>query len=264
MSLKFDHIVLLVHDLERAAADFAALGFTVLERADINASHGSTVFRFISLADGSYILLTSFTGPDAQAKHRLGSVLAAGEGHADWSFTVDDASALGTELKSAGIPVSGPVAVSNVVEGGHRWSLDLLMLGRGAGGDVALPFVVSDNEGRAHRIPGPSAHANGSRGIAGLRVSSSDIEAVVQTLAAIGGKDVGASPDNPGDRRVDFGATWIDVAPDGIAHGRAGGGIVEAILTTDAEVPNGGRVLDIDLAHGARFRLVRSGEGMRC
>lgn len=259
MSLQFDHVVLLVNDLEKAAADFSALGFTILERADINASHGSTVFRFVSLADGSYILLTAFTSPEAMAKHRLGPVLEAGEGHADWSFTVANATALGNQLKEAGMPVGGPVVVSNEVEGGHKWGLDLLMLGRGAGGDVALPFVVSDNEGREYRIPGPSTHANGATAMVGIRLSSVDVETVLRTLVAIGGKDAGASPTNAGDRRVDFGATWIDIAPEAVTGGRAGGGIVEVVLaSSDPALPAGGRVLDVGLAHGAPIRLVKA------
>ncbi|MCR5856436.1 VOC family protein [Mesorhizobium sp. J428] len=259
MSLQFDHVVLLVNDLEKAARDFATLGFTILQRADINASHGSTMFRFVSLADGSYILLTAFTGPEAMARHRLGPVLEAGEGHADWSFAVADASALGAAMRAAGKPVGGPVVVSNVVEGGHRWGLDLLMLGRGAGGDVALPFVVSDNEGRNHRVPGPSIHANGASAMAGIRLSSVDGDTVVKTLAAIGGKDAGMSPANAGDRRVDFGPVWIDVAPENVAGSRAGGGIVEVVLTsTDAGLPAGGRVLDLALAHGAPIRLIKA------
>lgn len=258
MSLKFDHVVLLVNDLEQAARDFEALGFTILKRADVNASHGSTVFRFVSLADGSYVLLTAFTGPEAMARHRLGPVLEAGEGHADWSFTVADASALGAELKAAGRPVGGPVVVSNVVEGGHQWGLDLLMLGRGAGGDVALPFVVSDNEGRGFRIPGPSVHVNGAEAMIGIRLSSADVDTVAETLLAIGGKDAGTSPDNPGDRRIDFGTTWVDIAPESIAGGRAGGGIVEIVLaSTDTDLPAGGRVLDLGRAHGAPIRLTR-------
>jgi catechol 2,3-dioxygenase-like lactoylglutathione lyase family enzyme len=259
LNLRFDHVVLLVHDLEKAAADFAALGFTILERADLNASHGATLFRFVSLADGSYILLTAFSGPEAMARHRLGPCLAAGEGHADWSFTVPDAAALGTALKNAGYPVAGPVVVSNVVAGGHTWGLDLLMLGRGAGGDVALPFVVSDNEGREHRIPGPSDHANGATAMLGIRLSSDAPDRVVETLVAMGGRDIGMSPDNSGDRRVDFGSTWIDVAPDDVAGGRAGGGIVEVVLaSTDAQLPAGGRLLDTGLAHGAPIRLVKA------
>jgi catechol 2,3-dioxygenase-like lactoylglutathione lyase family enzyme len=259
LNLVFDHVVLLVRDLEQAAADFAALGFTILKRADTNASHGSTVFRFVSLADDSYILLTAFTGPEAQARHRLGPVLAAGEGLADWSFTVDDATALGNELKAAGFPVGGPVIVSNVIVGGHKWGLDLLMLGRGAGGDVALPFIVSDNEGRSHRIPGPSTHANGANAMLGIRLSSVDVETVVKTLAAIGGKDAGASPVNTGERRVDFGRTWIDIAPESVESGRAGGGIVEIVLgSTDTDLPAEGRLLDPGLAHGAPIRLIKT------
>lgn len=258
MSLVFDHVVLLVQDLDKAAADFAALGFTILERADTNASHGSTIFRFVSLADGSYILLTAFTSAEAQGKHRLGPVLSAGEGHADWSFTVSDASALGAELKAAGFPVNGPVVVSNVVEGGNKWGLDLLMLGRGAGGDVSLPFVVSDNEGRNYRIPGPSTHANGASAMLGIRLSSADVETVVKTLVALGGRDAGTSPFNEGDRRVDFGQTWIDVAPESVAGGRAGGGIVEVVLaSSEADLPSEGKLLDLGLAHGAPIRLVR-------
>lgn len=259
MNLRFDHVVLLVRDLEKAAADFTALGFTILERADLNASHGATMFRFVSLADGSYILLTAFSGPEAMARHRLGPCLAAGEGHADWSFTVPDAAALGEALKTAGFPVTGPVVVSNVVEGGHAWGLDLLMLGRGAGGDVALPFVVSDNEGRGHRIPGPSEHGNGATAMLGIRLSSDAVDQVMRTLVAMGGRDAGMSPDNKGDRRADFGATWIDVAPATVPGGRPGGGIVEVVLaSTDAQLPAGGRVLDAALAHGAPIRLVRA------
>ena len=64
MSISFDHFVLLVDDLDAAARDFAALGFTVLDRADT--SHGTTIFKFVSFADGAYILLTAcllYTSP---------------------------------------------------------------------------------------------------------------------------------------------------------------------------------------------------------
>ena len=256
MSLIFDHVVLLVNDLDAAAASFATLGFTVLERADINASHGSTVFRFVSLDDGSYILLTAFSSDEARAKHRLGPCLEAGEGHADWSFTVADAAALGAELKQAGFPVSGPIEVSNVVAGGHKWRLDLLMLGRGAGGDPALPFVVSDNEGREYRIPAPVPHANGANAMRGIRLASVNADVVVKTLVAMGGKEIGASPDNAGDRRIEFGTTWVDVATSDTEIA-AGNEILEVVLTsTDAKLPAGGQVLDTALSHGGAIHLI--------
>lgn len=247
MPITFDHLVLLVHDLDAATQDFEALGFTVLERADTE--HGSTRFRFVSFADGSYILLTAFAGEEARAGHRLGDVLDAGDGWADYSFVVPDATATGAALNAGGHPTRGPVRVSNVLAGDEAWGLDLLMTGRGAGGSVALPFVLSDVEGRAHRIPGPSGHANGATGIKSLSVSADDPATVIDALAGIGG-DVDAS-------RVTFGGVWVDVlALADAAEGRPGGGMVEVVLTTSAAQPEGGQLLDRIRSHGAPIRLV--------
>jgi catechol 2,3-dioxygenase-like lactoylglutathione lyase family enzyme len=252
LKITFDHLVLLVHDLDAAVADFGALGFTVLERADT--SHGSTLFRFIPFDDGSYILLTAFAGEDGRKGHRLGSVLDSGEGWADYSFVVPNATEAGEALKAGGFAAKGPVKVSNVLAGGEAWSLDLLMTGRGAGGDVALPFLVSDNEGRNNRIPGPSRHANGARGIAGLTVSTGDPKTVIDTLAAIGGeKEAGAAKG----ARVRFSDVWVDVIPLAEAKaGRPGGGMVDVTVVSEAAgQPAGGRLVDIGKAHGAPILL---------
>lgn len=242
MRIAFDHLVLLVHDLDIAARDFAALGFTVLERADT--SHGSTRFRFIPFADGSYILLTAFASDDARAGHRLGPVLDAGEGWADYSFVVPDAGAAAEGFAKAGLAARGPVRVANVLAGGGRWALDLLMTGRGAGGDMALPFLVSDVEGRDYRIPGPVRHANGATGIARVAVSTADPDLVTRTLAEVGGSvDAGG---------VRFGEVVVDVLPLGTPGGRPGGGMVSALLA-------GGdtREFDTALTHGAHLRMER-------
>lgn len=246
MSIAFDHFVLLVDDLDIAARDFAALGFTVLDRADT--SEGTTVFKFVSFADGAYILLTAFTSAAGRQGHRLGSVLDSGEGWADYSFVVPDATAAGVALVSAGFPARGPVSVSNVLAGGEKWGLDLLMTGRGAQGDVALPFLISDVEGREHRIPGPSVHANGADGIASLTVSTADPRRVADTLVAIGGRDVAT----PKGIRVHFDACFVEILSLAAApQGRPGGGIVSVSLTGGT----GGAVLDLDLAHGAPMTL---------
>lgn len=252
MKIVFDHLVLLVNDLEAAARDYAALGFTVLERADT--SHGSTIFKFVSFADGSYILLTAFTSDEGKKGHRLGPVMDSGEGWADYSFVVPDATAAGAALAAAGFITKGPVPVSNVLAGGERWALDLLMTGRGAGGNVALPFLVSDVEGRGHRIPGPSVHANGATGIRSVALSADDPRRVADTLVAIGGLEEAGGKG----LRIRFGTSHVDVlalsdAPDG----RPGGGIVEVDVAGGADLPQGGRVLDAALAHGAPIRLVR-------
>lgn len=251
MNITFDHLVLLVHDLDQAMKDFEALGFTVLERADT--SHGSTIFRFVSFADGSYILLTAFTSAEGRKEHRLGSVLEAGEGWADYSFVVPNANAAAETLKARGLPVKGPVKVQNVLAGGEVWSLDLLMTGRGAGGDNALPFLVSDNAGRGHRIPGPPEHPNGANGMRSVTVSTADVAKVVETLLAIGGKAEAGAPKG---QRVRFADVWVDVvslaeAPDG----RVGGGIVEVVVTTSS---GEARKLDKKLAHGAPILMSKA------
>jgi len=243
MTIAFDHLVLLVNDLDTAASDFAALGFTVLERADT--SHGSTAFRFVPFADGSYILLTAFTSDAGRQGHRLGPVIEAGEGWADYSFVVPDATAAVGALNRGGFVAKGPVPVANVLAGGERWALDLLMTGRGSGGDVALPFLVSDVEGRKHRIPGPAAHANGANGIAGLAISTGKPDLVKRTLAAIGGRIDGD--------RVIFGRGHVDVLPLGTPQERPGGGIVAVTLTGPED-----RTFDLALAHGAPLGMERA------
>ncbi|PVH30234.1 VOC family protein [Pararhodobacter oceanensis] len=241
MSIIFDHFVLLVNDLDAAARDYQALGFTVLDRADT--SHGSTKFKFVSFHDGSYILLTAFTSAEGQSGHRLGEVLDAGEGWADYSFTVADAGAVGQALSAKGFPVRGPVPVSNVVASGEKWALDLLMTGRGAGGDVALPFLVSDVTGRSHRIPGPSDHGNGASGIESVTLTTADPRRVADTLVAIGGKDVATSKGI----HVHFDDCHVEILPLDAPNSRPGGGIASVTLKGGTA----GQVLDLTLAHNA-------------
>ncbi|SFC62546.1 VOC family protein [Tropicimonas isoalkanivorans] len=244
MTLAFDHFVLLVRDLDAAQRDFEALGFTVQDRADTE--HGKTRFKFVPFEDGSYILLTSYTSPEAQAAHRLGEVLDAGEGWADWSFAVADAEDVRARLDAANLPSKGPVRVSNVIADGAPWALDLLMCGRGANGDVCLPFVVSDVEGRAARIPSPKPHRNGATGLKSLTLSTESPEAVVKSLAALGGTEVAKG-------HFVFGEVSVTVAPIDTPQGRPGGGMVEAVLTGPVS-----RTFDIALSHGAPMRMEAS------
>ena len=241
--MRFDHFILLVTDLDAAARDFETMGFTVLERADTE--HDKTAAKFVCFDDGSYLLLTCFTSAEAQASHRLGAVLSAGEGWADWCLTVPDAAATGAALAAAGLPLRGPISVSSVIADGSRWALELVLAGRGAKGDVCLPFVVSDVEGRAARIPAPKPHANGATALVGLSLSSGDPAIVGKTL-----KTLGATETAPG--HFDFGDVWVEILPLDTPQGRAGGGMVKAVLS-------GGEARDfgLTLSHGAPLTMVR-------
>lgn len=248
-----DHLIVLVNDVEKAAADYAALGFTILTRPD--SQRGSAVYRFVCFADGSYILLTAFTDAEALKKHRLGPVLAAGEGWGDYSFTVPDVDALSKALVAQGSKVAGPVDVGNTLADGSKWALKLLMTGRGTGGDDALPFVVEDVEGRQHRIPAAVPHANGTTGIARLVIASPKAEETARTLAAIIAKPVKAGAAYQGNPAFEIATDRyaITVFQDDPAapRGRVGGGLYAAELAA----PAGAGPLDIQLAHGANIAI---------
>lgn len=249
-----DHLILVVHDIEAASADFAALGFTVQERAD--SRHGTARYRFICLEDGSYILLTGFTTPEAAASHRLGALLATGAGWADYSFAVASVAQAAANLAALGLPVRGPVDVGNTLVDGSVWALKLLMAGRGTDGDEALPFVIEDVAGRSFRIPAPVPHANGARAIRRLVIASLTAEQTARALATLIGGTVTAGA--PFETRpafdIDAGGCLLTVFADDPASpiGRAGGGLHAVELAGSG--PAG--PLDPGRAHGGRLIFV--------
>lgn len=179
-----DHIVLHVNDLDVAAVQLADFGLTVVKRDDAEEKPGST-FRFISFADGSYILLNALS-PEARTKHRLGPILAEREGFGDWSITVADLDAAKARGSDAGLLFGPESEVRNVLLNGVPWALRLLVSGRGnAGSDPALPFLVQDLHGRAARIPSPSNHACGATGIIGLTIAATSPQGSAAALSLL-------------------------------------------------------------------------------
>lgn len=251
MRAAFDHLIVLVQDLGAAARDFESLGFTVTERHDSVA--GSMHNRFISFADGSYLLLSAFADPAAAEKHRLGPLLQRGEGWADYSFVIAGIEEITARLQAQHAPIRGPVQVSNTVASGERWSLDLLMAGIGAGGDDALPFIVEDRAGRMHRIPAAPHHRNGATGIAGVRVATRSADKVIQTLHAILGEATTLSRTEAHGRpatRISFGPGWVEVIEDlSVNDGRSG--LFEAVIATTTAQQNP----DPKRTHGAAIRF---------
>ncbi len=252
MSLpRIDHVILLVEDLDRASADIASSGFTVQDRADTK--HGTTRFRFVTFEDGSYILITAFTSPDAAAGHRLGPVLAEKTGWADYSFAVADLDAAAQRAAAAGATLGAVHDVRNVVASGEEWALRLLVAGHGASGDDALPFLIQDVVGRNVRIPAARPHANGALGIAEIRVSAPDPAATSARLGALAGSSVTAGPS--GRFSLPVGSCTVTVAPAaaGLAGARRTGGMASAVLRCRAG--SKAAVLDGSATHHARIEL---------
>jgi hypothetical protein len=184
--LGLDHLIHVVADLDAAAAAYAEAGFTVGDRPD--APNGRSRTRFVVFADGSYIMLMQYLTAAAAAAHRLGPAAARGDGWADYALRSDDADTAARRLAAAGVPIVGPVAHTGALTTGAAWALRLVYAGRGATDDAALPTIVEDTAPRALRLPpAPAAtrHANGTTGIADVRVIAAPGSRASAGLAAL-------------------------------------------------------------------------------
>lgn len=262
--VSLDHLIVLVKDMDKAVSDYTALGFTIQNRED--SQHGSAVNRFICLDDGSYILLTAFPDPEALKKQRLGALLAAGEGWGDYSFAVPSVDEQAQRMAALGSKTLGPIDVGNTLVDGSRWDLKLLLTGRGAGGDDALPFLVEDVNGREFRIPAPVPHSNGATGIAHLIISSPTADKTANVLAKQLNVKVTASLFRNRHAFDLLGYTvLITVFQDDPAMpiGRVEGGLFAVVLDGAGEA----KTLDLHRTHGAEISIEPSltrSKGLEC
>ena len=203
-SFRFDHAVILVADLDRAVADYRALGFTVTP----GGSHtgGATRNALIAFRDGSYLELLAFTGrlswmlrwlrraglASRLAKNRTGLerrfLLQAGLGEGLIDFALLP-SALESDLaraRSAGLEAEGPLPGGRVRPDGEEvaWLL-------GVPRTRDLPFLCADVTPRELRVPEGEArqHANGVVGTAGVVVAVRNLEASSARYRAMLGVD---------------------------------------------------------------------------
>ncbi|CAA9564098.1 MAG: hypothetical protein AVDCRST_MAG73-4001, partial [uncultured Thermomicrobiales bacterium] len=169
MPSMIDHVVIVVRDLARAAADYAQLGFTVTPGGEHTG--GGTHNALIAFADGSYLELIAFRRPDTPQDHPWWAKLARGEGLADYALLCDDLTADLDAAQERGLDAGPPEAGGRQRPDGQRveWRNASLPPGRGRS---ALPFLIEDVTPRALRVAGPPAteHALGMTVVAGLTV----------------------------------------------------------------------------------------------
>lgn len=201
---RFDHAVILVADLDRAASDYRDLGFTVT----LGGTHtgGATHNALIAFRDGSYLELLAFTGrlswmlpwmravgvADRFARRRSGLERrfllqgGAGEGLIDFALLP---STLPTDLaraRSSGLDVEGPLPGGRVRPDGEEVAWQL-----GIPRTPDLPFLCADVTPHDLRVPGGEAreHANGVVGMAGVVVAVRNLEASSARYRALLGVD---------------------------------------------------------------------------
>lgn len=113
LSLGIDHAVVAVRDLERAAASFAELGFTLTPRGE----HSIGSQNHCIMLGSTYIELLA-----APVEHPwlayFRDFVRQGDGLAAIALSTDDADRTYAELKALGVAVQPPMDLSRPVEGG--------------------------------------------------------------------------------------------------------------------------------------------------
>lgn len=264
MIRSIDHIVILVDELERAIADYTALGFSVVRGGDHPG--GATHNALVAFADGAYLELIAFKQP-AEQHHWWQLGQRAGEGLIDYALLPGDTAQDVADARARGLAIEGPIAGGRLRPDGQRLEWQT------ARATPDLPFLCGDITPRALRVPDGAArqHANGVSGVAGLTVAVADIAASAARYRALLGDTatVGEPAVLPGlgilAASLRLGGGQIILAsPSG-----AGGLAAEALrghLSTRGEGPyalalsvapgSSAGLLDPALAHRAKIELV--------
>lgn len=248
MLTRLDHLVILVRDLDLAAADYESLGFVVTpggEHAD-----GLTRNALIPFDDGSYFELVSFLDPEDARDNVWGwRKFVPHEGLIDYCAASDDLSSEVRRLESLGFDVNGPDEGGRRLPDGAeiRWrSARIRQEGR------LLPFLIEDLTPRTLRVPGgPAAsHPNGASGICRLEISAPD----ARTAAASFGLLIESLDDTVTSVRLgDCVLSPVEREDEKRSTGTGGVGPLDVDLVVETQVSAQG--LDRHLAHGVGIRL---------
>lgn len=261
--LGLDHVVIAVHDLARAIADYRALGFTVEPggRHPGRSSHNALVV----LADGAYFELIAWSAPAPD--ERWWRVLhEQGEGFVDHALLPGSTPAVLQAARARGLQtLTGPVDGGRERPDGQRLEWQSA---RHATPD--LPFLCGDVTPRHLRVPEGDLrrHANGALGVADLTLAVRELPASLARWQALLGPQaapVAADHGADGLERAAFrlaAARFELVAPGArtppthaLAQRLATRGEGPWRLCLRAEAGVAPRVLDPTLSHGAELQL---------
>jgi catechol 2,3-dioxygenase-like lactoylglutathione lyase family enzyme len=201
-----DHLVIVVKDLQQAAADYEKLGFTVVAGGKHPVGSHNVLIAF---GDGSYLELIGFYREAND--HRWWQPLQTGERLVDYCLQTDDLQGDTQKLRAAGVAINDPVPWSRTRPDGYelRW---ILSLATGSHRGIA-PFLIQDVTPRKERIPQECDHKNGALGIDTLTLAVDELSQVDQwysTLLGQSGKPIGRSELGAEGLRFQIGAHSID------------------------------------------------------
>jgi hypothetical protein len=179
-----DHLVVAVRDLDAAAAEWAALGFTLSPRGLHSAHIGSANYTMMFGEDYLELLGVVTPTPHNQA---LRDFVDAREGLDRAAFTTTDAAAGADALRARGVDAVGPVHFSRPVplpDGGEtearfsvfRWPVTQRVGGLGI-------FACQHHTRDAVWVPSLQTHANGATRILRVLVASDEPAGSAAALA---------------------------------------------------------------------------------
>jgi len=174
----FDHVVLVVLDLNPAVAEHRDRGFTVTPGGEH--AGGLTHNALVGFADGSYLELIAFHDLAAvHGKHSWAPVAERGGGWADFALLSND---LRQDVTALGDLVARPPE-----DGGRTRPDGLGIAWRVARLQKPLPFLIEDLTARELRVPGGDAakHANRTGGLAGVILGATDPARVTELYALL-------------------------------------------------------------------------------
>lgn len=286
MPTRIDHVVVVVAELDRAAADAAHAGFTVTPGGEH--AGGYTHNALIPFADGSYVELIAFRKP--QPAHKWWPHLQKAEGLVDFALLSDELVAEARAINERGLRVESPSDNGRLRPDGERLAWRAVQTQTEIG-ESGLPFLIEDVTARELRVPGEAkqtTHPNGATGIAGITVIVPDIQTGLDRFARLLGAR--GEPEQTGAEEVHaatifpLGEQWIElIEPNEVELGADqremidddptdpnedvvarslelfGAGPFEVSLRSGHGTvgPREGELLDPALLHGARFRLAR-------
>lgn len=288
MPTMIDHVVVVVEDLDRAAAGATKAGFTVTPGGEH--AGGVTHNALIPFSDGSYVELIAFKKPEEGPSHKWWPHLQKGEGLVDFALLSTGLRDEARTINGRGLAVEEPAESGRLRPDGQRLAWRAIQTQQTIG-ESGLPFLIEDVTPRELRVPGgaeQTQHANGATGIAGVTVVVGDLDEASQRFANLLGEageleetdalEVHAA------RLFPLGEQWIElVEPNEVELGAGqremidddptspntdvlarsfelfGAGPFEVELRggPGAAAPREGDLIDPALMHGARFRLAR-------
>jgi catechol 2,3-dioxygenase-like lactoylglutathione lyase family enzyme len=182
-----DHLVIAVCDLQKAVADYSALGFTVTPGG--RHTHAPTQNALVYFADGAYFELIEWLAgvPGEKWYERL---QAHGDGLVDFALVPGRlADALKQAAKGA-ISYKGPIPGSRFKADGQevKWELAWPQ-------SYALPFLCGDITPRALRVPEGSVtvHANRALGVAAVAIRVHDLGGAARAYTRLLGIPAGSA-----------------------------------------------------------------------